>query len=278
MADVNKACSLIDMVGSQDKFNRYQSAVKNTLPKGTEFGRYWAMYVQIMQACYANTKVMKKETILPCLFNAAKYNLNPDPAFRQIFFIPYSGELTYQMGYMGMIQLAYNSGKVISIHTGLVYENDEQDFFMDEKGQHFLWRPNLKLAVTKKDRGRELFGFSCFTKKEGSSYHIMESYHIDDIKKLVLARMGTSSTPWKNELFEPEMRKKTVLRRHCKTEPMSYEILKATDYEEGLERGEIKKENIPELAGIVEGMVKDFEEPEKELLTPEQLAFAEKLK
>jgi recombination protein RecT len=278
MADVNKVLTLVDMVGSESKFKAYKSAVEKTIPKGMDFGRYWQMFVQIMQSWYNNPKVTDKNSILTCLFNAAKLSLNPDPVFGQIYFIPYKGVLTYQIGYKGMIRLSLNTKEVVGIASGLVYEKDQWDYFLDEKGTHFLWRPDLK-AESKKMRGKELFGFSCFTHANGfQSYHIMETYHIDEIKKLVLARMGASSSPWKDDLFELEMRKKTVIRRHWKTEPMSAEIARIIDHEENTERGEVKKENVPELAGIVEGMVKDFEEPENVSLTPEQQAFADNLK
>ena len=66
--------------------------------------------------------------------------------------------------------------------------------------------------------------------------------------------MAGASFPWSNPMFEPEMRKKTVMRRHWKTEPMSVEIAKVIDYEESTERGEIKKS--ASLEEIVDG---DFE-------------------
>lgn len=275
MADVNKVLTLVDMVGSEAKFKAYKGAVEKTIPKGMDFGRYWQMFVQIMQNFYNQPNITDKNSILTCLFNAAKLGLNPDPVFGQIYFIPYKGVLTYQVGYKGMIELSRRSGSVSNVRAGLVCENDNYRFYEDETGQHYHIEVDYK--KTKAERGREIFGYSIFTDSSGKpNIHIMETEHIDKIKKLVVAR--TPRSPWTDPLFEPEMRKKTVIRRHWKTEPWSVEVIRAIENEELLERGEVKKENVPELAGIVEGMVKDFEEqPEQVTLTPEQKAFVDKL-
>jgi recombination protein RecT len=277
MADIQKVLSLVDMVGSEQKFKAYKGAVEKTIPKTIDFGRYWQMYVQIMQGFYKQTNVSDKDSILSCMFNAAKLGLNPDPVFGQIYFIPYKGVLTYQLGYKGMIELSRRSGVIKNVRAGLVYEKDNWEYYEDEKGQHYKIEP----ALAELDRGKELFGYSIFTDQDGNPHiHIMTTKHIDGIKKMVLAR--TPSSPWGNPLYEAEMRKKTVTRQQWKTEPWSVDVIRATENEEAIERGEVKKENHVELAGIVEGMVADIEEkqPEQELkpeMTADQKAFVDKL-
>jgi len=252
MADLNKVLSLVDMVGSEQKFKAYKGAVEKTVPKDIDFGRYWQMYVQIMQGFYLDSKVTNKDSILTCMFNAAKLGLNPDPVFGQIYFIPYAGVLTYQLGYKGMIELSRRSGKVKNVRAGLVYEKDSYYFFEDEHGQHYKIEPNLKEA----DRGKLIFGYSIFTDTSDSPHiHVMTAKHLKDIEKIVLAR--TPKSPWANPVYLPEMQKKTVTRQHWKTEPWSVEIAKEIEREENLERGEPVKENHPELAGVIDGMIED---------------------
>jgi recombinational DNA repair protein RecT len=149
-----------------------------------------------------------------------------------------------------MIALAHRAG--IRVRAGLVYEKDSWKYFEDEYGQHFHWVPLLDVKNAS-ERGRELFAFSVFTEANGvQQIHIMESYHIDQIKKLVLARMKGSSTPWSDPLFEPEMRKKTCIRRHSKTEPFSVELARAIEHEENDEAGKENKELLPELLEVFE--------------------------
>jgi recombination protein RecT len=274
MADASKIMSLVDMVGSEQRFRAYKGAVEKTVPKDIPFDRYWAMYQQIMKGFYDDPKVTNKDSILSVMFNAAKLGLNPDPVFGQIYFVPYSGVLTYQIGYKGMLELSRRSGKVKNVRAGLVFEKDKWSYFEDETGQHYRIEPNLAEA----NRGKELFGYSIFTDADGMPHiHIMQSSRIDAIKKLVLAR--TPKSPWANDLFEPEMRKKTVIRQQWKTEAWSVEVVRAMEHEESIERGEVKRENQPELAGIVEGMVAAIEDPVQvqAVMSADTAAYASKL-
>lgn len=230
--------NLVDLAGSQARYEAYVRSVKNALPKHQrgESQRYFSIYAQMAQTFLQDKNITNKQSILTCMFNAPKLGLNPDKVFGHIWFVPYKGVLTYQIGYRGMIQLSLNSGKVSNVRAGLVFEKDQWDYFEDEKGQHYIHRP----AMREKDRGKEICGYSIFEDANSIPHiHTMDSYHIDDIKKMVLARMGGSSSPWSNALFEPEMRKKTVIRRHWKTEPMSAEIAEVIESEERNERGEV---------------------------------------
>jgi phage RecT family recombinase len=243
---VDKILSLVDIAGSKLHWEQYVKSVKNSLPSQfrKDEKRYFSIYVQIMQEHLNNPKVTNKKSIFTCMFNAPKLGLNPDKVFGHIWFIPYKGVLTYQIGYKGMIQMSLNSGKVINVRSGLVYENDEWDFYEDENGQHYLHKPNFKV-----NRGQEVCGYSIFTDRNRiPNIHVMESAHIEEIKKMVLARMGGSSTPWKDKLFEPEMRKKTVVRRHWKYEPMSAEIAEVIENEERNEAGDVPSQEEQEKA------------------------------
>jgi phage RecT family recombinase len=243
MADIK---TLVDLAGSQERYNAYAKAVKTALPKTQrdDAARYWSIYSQMMQEFLQNDHITNKQSILSCMFNAPKLGLNPDKVFGHIWFVPYKGVLTYQVGYRGMIQLSLNTGKVRNVRAGLVREKDKWEYFEDEQGQHYRIEPQFM----EKDRGREIFGYSIFTDTQGNpNIHVMESAHIDDVKKIVKARMGENFAycPWGNPVFEPEMRKKTVIRRHWKTEPMSAEIASVLETEEKTERGEVptKEEN-----------------------------------
>lgn len=261
---VQKIMSLVDLAGTKDRWNAYQKSVLNVMPLNfkRDSKRYFSIYAQMMKEFLTNPKITNKQSILTCMFNAPKLGLNPDKVFGHIWFIPYKGVLTYQIGYRGMIQLSFNSGKISQVYADLVYEKDEWDFYRNETGQHYLHRPKL----TEKERGREICGYSIFEDIGGTPHiHIMDTYHIDEIKKLVLARMKDSSTPWKDHLFEPEMRKKTVIRRHWKTEPMSAEIAEAIETEEKNESGEVPSEKDTEKAfdNILESVEPGSEEGKK---------------
>lgn len=248
---ISKIYTLVDMAGSEKRLSEYLKTTEKMLPKHVNSGAYMSVYINLMKQFLVDPKVTDKKSILNVLFAAPKTGLNPDPIMQQIFFIAYAGKLSYQVGYKGMIQLAYNAG--MRVRAGLVFQKEKEaglfNYYEDELGQHFRHEPILH----QKDRGQEVCGYSVFTdvKDHFSQIHVMESFHIDDIKKMVLARMKTSSTPWKDPLFEPEMRKKTVIRRHAKTEPFSTEIARVIEHEERDERGEGSETIFDEIADII---------------------------
>lgn len=204
----DKILSMIDVIGSKEKFQQYKNTVEKVYTGNENKDRYWMTYAKIAQEWINDPRINDKRQVLTCLFNAVKLNLNPDPVFGEIFFVPFKGVLQYQIGYKGMIKLSINSGIVKEVWSNLVYEKDEFEYYEDEKGQHFTFRPNLRAG---RDRGPELFGYSCFQKVDGScNYHVMESYHIDDIKKMVQARMNGKKTPWDDKLLNLKCAKKQL--------------------------------------------------------------------
>jgi len=247
---LEKILSLVDLAGSEQRLKSYNETIIKMLPQDINQNRYMAMYTNMAKGFANNNRITKKESILSCLFNAPKLLLNPDPVMGQIYFIVYNGVLTYQVGYKGMITMAHRAG--LRVRAGLVYEKDEFDYFEKEDGQHFLHRP----LISEKDRGKEICVYSCFQdEKSGfNQIQVMESFHVDEIKKMVLARMKGASTPWTDKLFEPEMRKKTGIRRHAKTEPFSEYIARVIEHEESDERGVNTIDKHEELDGILDNV------------------------
>jgi phage RecT family recombinase len=214
---------------------------------------YVTMFENVVNEQLKNKYVTKKESIIPCVFQAVKFALYPDPAMGQIYFIPYKGVLTYQLGYKGLIRLVLNAGaKDVTAMRVFQKEVDtgHWSFYRDEKGDHFHHEPMMQ-----KDRGAEYCVYSLIFDADNLPHiHVMESYHVDEIKKMVLARMAGSQSPWTNELFEPEMRKKTCIRRHCKTSPMSLELATAIEAEETIERGETPTYDASQISDVVSGI------------------------
>lgn len=251
---IDKILSLVDVLGTAERVTKYRQTVESLIPDSNpaKKGRYWTLYARMANEFIANPKITDKKSIIETMFAAAKLNLNPDPIFGEIYFIPYGGKLTHQIGYKGMIKLSLNSGLIRAVRTERVFEKDKWDFFNDEFGQHFKHHPDYSL--TEKQRGKELFCYSVFEGKDGKcDIHIMESYHIDRIKQMVLAR--TPGSPWKDPLFEPEMRKKSALRRHWKSQPKSEELAYIIEHEEAVERGEQLKVDHPELEEIMDEII-----------------------
>lgn len=238
---IDRVFSLIDLYGGEEKKNKFFSKIKKSLPIHIKNPDHFClMFQDVVKSKLLDPYVTDKKSIIPCVYQAVKFGLYPDQAMGLIYFVPYKGKLTYQLGYKGLIQLMYNSGKVKNIFSDRVFEGEQFNYFVDETGQHFTHKPDYNFKTRP-----EILCYSCAVMDDGTvSFHPMERNHIDKIKAIVLAR--TPKSPWSNELYEPEMRKKTAIRRHAKTLPVSIELQQAIDHEEKIEAGEDIKFEIPD--------------------------------
>ena len=87
---------------------------------------------KLQEAC-----VKSPMTFLGALMTAAQLGLEPNTPLGQAYLIPYNNtrkvdgafvkvpEVQMQIGYKGLIELAYRSGEVTNIYAEVVYENDK---------------------------------------------------------------------------------------------------------------------------------------------------------
>ena len=79
-------------------------------------------------------------SFLAALMNAAQLGLEPNTPLGQAYLIPYrnkgSLECQFQIGYKGLIDLAYRNGQMQNIQAQAVYDND---FFEYEYGLELNW-------------------------------------------------------------------------------------------------------------------------------------------
>ena len=95
------------------------------LPKGTmDPKRMVKLAIQIysgspkLQAC-------TKNSFLAALITCAQFGLEPNTPLGQCYIIPYGDQATFQLGYTGILDLAYRTGEYKSIYVREVYKDDE---------------------------------------------------------------------------------------------------------------------------------------------------------
>ena len=127
--------------------------------------------------------------------------------------------------YMGLIDLAYRSGKIKKIYAKEVRENDIYEVTEGTNESIIHKRP-------KGGRGKVIEYYAVAIFKDGSiTFETMDLDMIDKIKAL-----APSSPAWKK--WPGEMSKKSVLKRLCKRIPMSMELSQAVDYDHKVATGE----------------------------------------
>lgn len=167
------------------------------------------------------------KSFIGAMLQAAQLGLEPNTDLGQAYLIPYNNhgtlETQFQIGYKGMIALAYRSD-VSAIQAHVVYENDEFEF-------SFGLDPVLKHVPAKTERGEPTHVYAVFnTKSGGYGFDVMS---MDDVRKHAQKysqSYNSSFSPWKTD-FE-EMAKKTVLKKTLKYAPLSSEFLRALSADE----------------------------------------------
>jgi recombination protein RecT len=212
-----------------------EGEIKKALPSVITPERFTRM---VLSALSVNPKLASctPKSFLGAMMSAAQLGLEPNTPLGQAYLIPYKNkgvdEVQFQIGYKGLIDLAYRSGDVELVQSHIVYENDtfECEYGLD---------PKLVHKPAAKDRGDAVAVYALFkTKSGGYGFEVMS---MDDVRRHAekysqAYRSGFS--PWKTNF--DEMAKKTVLKRVLKYAPMK------SDFVRGIVQDETIKTEISE--------------------------------
>lgn len=144
-------------------------------------------------------------------------------------------DVAYMPMVFGLRKKILQSGEVVDITTNVVYEREvvEGAFIYEEGTERMLrHRPMWKLKPEDTTDDKIVFAYSMAIYKDGTkSFEVMRRFQIDEIRECsqtgaTLDRKGNPrkpSGPWVD--FFGEMAKKTVMRRHSKTLPMSGDLM-----------------------------------------------------
>lgn len=171
------------------------------------------------------------------LLQAAQLGLEPNTVLGQCYLIPYNNnvrgmdgswqkikQVQFQVGYKGMIDLAYRSGEIESIQAHCVYENDKFEYA-------YGLEPKLEHIPAMSDRGRVIGAYAVFkTKSGGFGFEVMSVEDITSHAQKFSKCFDNKNTPWQTN-FE-EMCKKTVLKKALKYAPLKSDFVKGVAADE----------------------------------------------
>lgn len=209
----------------QDYIKRMEGEIKKALPSVLTPERF----TRITLSALSTNPVLSQCTpnsFLGAMMTAAQLGLEPNTPLGQAYLIPYRNhgrlEAQFQLGYKGLIDLAYRSGEVSTIQAHAVYEKDEFDY---ELGLE----PKLRHVPAKKDRGEPVCFYAVFrTKDSGYGFEVMS---VEDVRANAQKySKAYKNGPWQTN-FE-EMAKKTVLKRVLKYAPLKTEFVRAVAADE----------------------------------------------
>lgn len=228
----------------QAYIKQMEPAIKAALPSVLTPERFTRI---TMSALSSNPKLQEcsPQSFLGAMMTAAQLGMEPNTPLGQAYLIPFRNhgnmECQFQLGYKGMIDLAYRSGEVSIIQAHTVHENDE---FTYELGLD----PKLSHRPAMKDRGPAVAYYAMFRTKDGGfGFQVMS---IDEVKNHA-SRYSKSydNGPWKTNF--DEMAKKTVLKKVLKYAPLKSDFVRGISQDETI-KSEINKDmsDIPDMTII----------------------------
>ena len=164
-------------------------------------------------------------SFLAAMMSAAQLGLEPNTPLGQAYLLPFKSskkekpEVQFQIGYKGLIDLAYRSGEVEIVQAQCVYENDTFEC-------EFGIEPKLRHIPADNNRGELVKVYAMFrTKSGGYGYEVMSVEDIRAHAAKYSKAYSSDFSPWKTS-FE-EMAKKTVLKRVLKYAPLKSDFMRA---------------------------------------------------
>lgn len=226
---MNQIVTIEDSVyGTKDSFASVLSDRSINFDREAEFA---------LQTLYSNDYAMKiamqnRASVIAAVVNIAAIGISLNPAKRQAYLVPRDGKICLDISYMGLMDLAIDSGSIRWGQAELVYESDVFELVGVDK------EPVHKRAPFARDRG-QVVGVYVVVKTVDGDYltDTMSREEIDGIMARSQSVKSGKSSPWKTDWGE--MAKKTVVKRAYKYWPKTERLDTAihhlnTDGGEGL--------------------------------------------
>ena len=162
------------------------------------------------------------QSFLGAMMQAAQLGVEPNTPLGQAYLIPYGNVCQFQLGYKGLMDLAYRSGEVSSIQAHEVHENDTFEY-------EYGLEPKLKHVPAVKDRGNVIMYYAVLKLKNGGiGFEVMSR---EDVEKFAMKKSKAyRNGPWQTDF--DEMAKKTVLKKVLKYAPLKTEFARAVATDE----------------------------------------------
>lgn len=254
----------------QAYIKRMEGEIKKALPSVLTPERFTRI---VLSALSTNPKLQETtpESFLGAMMTAAQLGMEPNTPLGQAYLLPYYNskkrclECQFQLGYKGLIDLAYRSGEVSTIQAHVVYEHDKFSYA-------YGLEPQLEHVPAMGDRGSPTHVYAVFRTKDGGySFGVMS---IDDVRRHA-QRYSKSfeNGPWQTN-FE-EMAKKTVLKRVLKYAPLKSDFVRGVS-QDGAIHTELSEDMFSAPAAYIDVDAVEVDESTGEVIEATESSNASK--
>lgn len=233
----------------------------SALPKMIKPERFQSM---VLTAVNTNPKLMACDplSVVAAALQAAQLGLEPNTPLGQAYLIPYEERkmiggtwqtvrtvCNFQVGYRGLITLAFRSGELQCLDAQEVYANDDFDF---EYGLNMTLR-HIPATHNRKQQGEHpTHYYAVYKLKNGGQGMAVMTYedvmeHAKKFSKTYNKKTGKFSGPWADNF--DAMAKKTVLLKLMKYMPMAADspLARATTVDGSRFTGNVNEDKTPEF-------------------------------
>ena len=185
-----------------------------------------------LTACVQNPNLLScsRESLMQATLQSASLGLMPDGVMGQAYLIPYGDKAQFQIGYQGLLELAYRTDRIAGIVADVVHEKDKFEFHREVAQDHFVHRP----YEGDDDPGPVTHAYALIRRKDGTaSVTVLPKNKIE--REHRAHSRAKSSGPWVQHW--EAMAKKTAILVALKYEQKSSELVRAIAVEERTEQG-----------------------------------------
>lgn len=214
----------------KDYISSYTDQIAKALPKvGITPERFTRLALSALSATPQLGECSPK-SFLGAMMTCAQMGMEPNTPLGEAYLIPYKNwktgvvECQYQLGYKGLIDLAYRSGSVKTIYAEVVYKNDRFVYTrgFDAKLEHE--------PLISGDRGEPIAYYAVWKGENGIGDFCVMS--VEDIMQHRQKFSKAKNSPWDTNF--DAMAKKTVLKRLLKYAPLSIEFRQSLEADESI--------------------------------------------
>ncbi len=233
-----------------DMIKAIEPEIKKALPAVMTPERFTRI---ALSALNTNPKLAEcsQMSFLAALMNAAQLGLEVNTPLGQAYLIPYNNkgrlECQFQIGYKGMLELAYRNPELQTIQAHTVYENDEFEYELGLNSR-LVHKPALN------DRGKVRCYYALYKlKNNGYGFEVMSRNEVEDYAKKYSKATDSVHSPWNNDSFD-SMAKKTVIKQLLKYAPLKTDLDKAMSMDESIktniavDMSEVENANIIDVS------------------------------
>lgn len=250
----------------KDLINKMQGEIAKALPSVMTPERF----TRITLSALSNNPQLAECTpssFLGAMMTAAQLGVEPNTPLGQAYLIPYKNskkitdpdgktrwiqqlECQFQLGYKGLLDLAYRSGEISVIQAHTVHENDtfEIEFGLEARLIH---KPKMD-----GNRGKPVAYYAMFRTKDGGyGFEVMSVEDVNEHARKFSKSFGNG--PWQTNF--DEMAKKTVLKKVLKYAPLKSDFVRGLGQDETIKTEISDDMSLVPSAIEVEGEVVDSE-------------------